>query len=299
MKNTIISILLLLTPLAVRADLNILSCEPEWGVLAKEIGGTLVNTSSATNALQDPHYIQARPSLISKVRKADLIVCSGAQLEIGWLPMLLKKGNNPAVMPGTHGFMETSSLVRRLEVPVSIDRSLGDVHPQGNPHVQTNPHNVALIAQALGARMEQLDPDNAANYKKGLEAFSKRWSTAMNRWEKRAVPLRGKRVITHHKSWVYLEDWLGMVEQANLEPVPGVPPTAGHLSKLLQQFGTHGADIIIRAPFQSSKASDWLARRTGIPAVMLPLTVGGSDNATDLFSWFDDILNRLLNEQKP
>jgi len=293
----LLALAFVLTPVAARANLSIFSCEPEWAALAEEIGGGHVDTSSATNPLQDPHYIQARPSLIARVRKADLVVCSGAQLEIGWLPLLLSKANNPRVLPGKNGFLETSTLVQRLEVPKSVDRSQGDMHPQGNPHIQTNPHNVARVAQALGQRMAELDPDNAAAYATATANFLERWNAAIGKWEDRAKPLAGKRVVAHHKSWVYLEDWLGLQEVGTLEPVPGIPPTAAHLSELLSQLGTDGsgAAFIIRAPFQSPKASEWLQERTGIPAVMLPLTVGGSDGAKDLFSWFDDILDRLLS----
>jgi len=299
MRNTTkiiaVAAFFLLTPMLATADLKVFACEPEWAALAEEIGGKAVKASSATNALQDPHYIQARPSLISRVRRADIVICSGAQLEIGWLPMLLNKGSNPQVMPGNPGHFVASDYVKRLDVPASVDRSQGDVHPQGNPHVQTNPHNILLIADALAARMTELDADNAGIYQSGLEDFSQRWREAISGWEARASSLRGKRIITHHKSWVYLENWLGMEEVANLEPISGVPPTAGHLSSLLKRFGNDGADIIIHAPFQSEKASKWLSERTGIPEIMLPLTVGGSDEATDLFSWFDDILNRLLS----
>ena len=294
MKNIIIAALFLLSPMLAAADLKVFACEPEWAALAKEIGGQAIKASSATNALQDPHYIQARPSLISKVRKADIVICSGAQLEIGWLPMLLRKGGNPGVMPGNPGYFVASDFVKRLNVPASVDRSLGDVHPLGNPHIQTNPHNILLVAEALAIRMAELDPDNANVYKSGLESFNQRWREAISGWEKRASSLRGKRVITHHRSWVYLENWLGLEEVANLEPVSGIPPTAGHLSSLLKRFDKGGADVIIHAPFQSEKASRWLSERTGIPEIMLPLTVGGSDAAKDLFSWFDDILDRLL-----
>ncbi len=298
MKNIIFVTLLLCAPLVSKADLNILACEPEWAALAQELGGDLVKTSSATNALQDPHYIQARPSLISKVRRADLIVCSGAQLEIGWLPMLLRKGNNPDVLTGGPGFLEASRYVKRLDVTLNSDRSQGDVHPQGNPHIQTNPHNINLVAEALTERMAQLDANNADSYHQRLLDFSQRWATAIGGWEKRASTLRGKRVIVHHKSWIYLEDWLGLKEVATLEPVSGIPPTARHLASLLNRFASNNdADFIIRAPFQSEKASLWLSERTGIPAVMLPLSVGGSDQSGDLFKLFDDILDRLLGAE--
>ncbi len=295
MKTIILVTILLFMPLVSKADLNVFACEPEWAALAEEIGGDKVKANSATNALQDPHYIQARPSLIAKIRRADLIVCSGAQLEIGWLPMLLRKGNNPGVMPGNPGFLEASRYVKRLDVVTNADRSQGDVHPLGNPHIQTNPHNIRLVAVAMAERMAQLDASNANAYQQGLEDFSQRWNAAITGWEERALPLRGKKVIAHHESWIYLENWLGLVEVATLEPVAGIPPTAGHLASLLDRFGdTSSADFIIRAPFQSEKPSSWLSERTGIPAVMLPLTVGGSDSSDDLFKWFDDILDRLL-----
>lgn len=294
MKKFSVLILLLLTPMIVNADLKIFVCEPEWEAVALVLGADKIEVSSATNALQDPHYIQARPSLISKVGRANLIVCSGAELEIGWLSMLLRKGNNPDVMPGTPGFLEASQYVQKLDVSSGNDRSQGDVHPQGNPHVQTNPHNILLVAEAMTERMAQLDTGNAATYQQNLSDFRQRWTVAMAAWEERAAVLRGKRVIAHHKSWVYLENWLGLVEVATLEPVSGIPPTASHLGSLLDRFGNKGADFIIRAPFQSAKPSEWLSERTGIPAVVLPLTVGGTDQASDLFTWFDDIINRLL-----
>jgi len=244
---------LLLAPLLGHAELRVFSCEPEWAALAEEIGGDLVEAYSATTALQDPHYIQARPSLIAKLRRANLLICSGAQLEIGWLPALLQKANNRDVRPGSRGYLEASKLVVRLDVTGSADRAQGDIHPQGNPHVQTNPHNMI-----------------------------------------KAAPLRGKRVITHHMSWVYLERWLGIVEVGNLEAVAGLPPTATHLSRLTKEFADGGADVIVRAPYQDDKPSQWLAERTGITAIVLPLSVGGTDGATDLFSLYDDIVDRLL-----
>jgi len=263
MMRVFIMMILLLAPLLSHAELRVFSCEPEWAALAEEIGGDLVEAYSATTALQDPHYIQARPSLIAKVRRANLVICSGAQLEIGWLPALMQKANNRDVRPGSRGYMEASNFVVRFDATASVDRAGGDIHPLGNPHVQTNPHNVAAVAGILAERMAEL-------------------------------PLRGKRAITHHKSWVYLERWLGIDVVGNLEAVPGLPPTATHLSKLTKEFTDGGADVIIRAPYQDGKPSKWLAERTGITAVVLPLTIGGTDGATDLFSLYDDILSRLL-----
>lgn len=280
-------------PFVANAELTIFACEPEWAALAEEIGGDHVRADSATTALQDPHYIQARPSLIAKVRQADIVICSGAQLEIGWLPALLQKANNRNVMPGTPGYMEASSFVVRLDATGDLDRAKGDIHPQGNPHIQTNPHNIAAVARELAKRMQSIDSVNSNTYGDNLERFITNWSAAMSRWEEQAADLRGKQAITHHKSWVYLFDWLGIEEVANLEAVPGLPPTTGHLGKLTSEFSDGGAAVIIRAPYQHAKPSEWLAERTGIKAIVLPLSVGGTEAATDLYALFDDIIARL------
>jgi len=294
MRQIFHACVLALTPLCAQADLNVFACEPEWAALATELGGDHVSAYSATTALQDPHYIQARPSLIAKVRNADLVICSGAQLEIGWLPALLQKANNPKVRPGAAGYFEASRYVQRLDATANLDRSQGDIHPQGNPHIQTNPHNVAAVAAALLNTMRELDAAQAQTYEARYADFSQRWQDAIRLWEDKAAPLRGKRAITHHKSWVYLERWLGITEAGNLEAIPGLPPTATHLSNLTKEFADRGADFIVRSPYQDSRPSQWLSERTGIPALVLPLTVGGTDQATDLFALYDDIIERLL-----
>ena len=297
MKYLIYLTFLIALPLVAQADLRIFSCEPEWAALADEIGRDKVITYSATTARQDPHFIQARPSLIAQVRRADIVICSGAQLEIGWFPKLLSKANNPGVQPGNPGHFVASSFVKKLQIPTSVDRSQGDVHPEGNPHVQTNPHNITLIAHALAERMQQLDSSNAENYANGLNDFLNRWHNAIIRWEQRGAALKGEKIITHHKSWLYLEEWLGMVEVANLEAIPGIPPSVSYLSELATQFSNGGADYIIRTPYQDSKPSLWLSERSGIPMLVLPLTIGGTDKVTDLFSMFDDIIEQLLGMQ--
>ena len=211
--------------------------------------------------------------------------------------MLLQKANNRNVTPGSSGYIEASALVERFDATANVDRSQGDIHPLGNPHVHANPHNISVVAVALADHMSALDPDNAAMYKSGLTDFLARWETAVAVWEEKAQVLRGKRVITHHKSWVYLQRWLGLIEVANLEAVPGIPPTVGHLSSLSSTFERGGADFIIRSPYQDQRASLWLSERTGIVPLELPLTVGGSDEAVDLFSLFDDIIDRLLGAE--
>ena len=294
MRRLMLTLLFVLAPGLASAELEIFACEPEWAALAEEIGGDLVDAYSATTALQDPHYIQARPSLIAKVRNADLVICSGAQLEIGWLPALLQKANNRKVLPGNDGYMEASSFVVRLDATANLDRAKGDIHPQGNPHIQTDPHNIAAVARTLSERLAKIDQVNSGIYAKNLKHFITRWEQALSGWEDLAEPLRGKRAITHHKSWVYLLRWLGIEEVEHLEAIPGLPPTATHLAKLTTEFSSGGADVIIRSPYQHAKPSEWLSERAGIPAIILPLTVGGTEGATDLFALFDDILERLI-----
>jgi len=285
----------LMTACSAQATVNVFACEPEWAALATELAGDAIKVSSATNALQDPHYIQARPSLIAKVRKADLLICSGSDLEVGWLPLLLRKGNNPKIQPGKPGYLMASQYVSRLEIPTSLDRAQGDQHAQGNPHIQTDPRNIAIVARMVSQRLQQIDPANTDDYQSKLAIFEDKWNSAVIRWQQQAAPLRGKNVVLHHKSWAYLNNWLGLRAVATLESKPGVPPSAAHLNQLLLGLKENPAAIIIRTPYQDGKPSQWLSKKTGIPNAALPFTVGGSDEANNLFSLFDTTIQILLN----
>ena len=284
---------LALLSLPAGAALRVFACEPEWAALAQELGGNLVDATSATTALQDPHQIQAKPSLIARVRNADLVVCTGAELEIGWLPPLLQQSGNAKVQPGQPGHFVAADLVRMLEVPGQLDRSQGDVHAAGNPHIQTDPRNIAAVAIALGARLQQLDSANAAQYAKRQGDFSQRWQQAMGRWTTQAAPLRGVAVASQHKGFAYLFDWLGLKEVAVLEPKPGVEPTVSNLQGVLAALKAQPARMVLHAAYQDPRASDWLGRNAGIPVVNIPFTVGGSAGAKDLFGLFDDTVARL------
>jgi zinc/manganese transport system substrate-binding protein len=277
-----------------RAALNVLATVPEWGALAQEIGGENVRVYTATGALQDPHRIDAKPSLIAQARKADLVVATGAELEIGWLPLVLRQSGNARVQPGAPGYFEAARLVAMLDVPQRLDRAEGDVHPGGNPHIQLDPRNILRVGDALAKRMGELDPAGAATYEGRWKSFGERWRAAMSRWEKKAVPLRGVPVLVQHRAFPYLIDWLGMKEVGALEPKPGVEPAPGHLEALLAAQKQRPARLILRAAYNDPRASEWLAARAQIPAVVLPFTVGGSDGAKDLFGLFDDTVDRLL-----
>jgi zinc/manganese transport system substrate-binding protein len=281
------------------AALRVFACEPEWAALAQELGGNLVQVSSATTALQDPHQIQAKPSLIAGVRNADLVVCTGAELEIGWLPRLLQQSGNAKVQPGQPGNLAAADLVRKLEVPTSLDRSQGDVHAGGNPHIQTDPRNIAVVATALAARLQQLDAANAAQYAQRQASFSQRWQQAIARWSAQAAPLKGATVVSQHKAFAYLYDWLGLKELAVLEPKPGIEPTPSQLQEVLATLKAQPARMIIYSAYLDPRPSEWLSANARIPAVKLPFTVGGSDAAKDLFGLFDDTVARLTAAAAP
>jgi zinc/manganese transport system substrate-binding protein len=277
-----------------QAALRVFACEPEWGALAQELGGALVDVSVATGALQDPHQIQAKPSLIARARNADLVVCTGAELEVGWLPVLLQQSGNAKVQPGQPANFAAADFVRKLDVPSQLDRAQGDVHAAGNPHVQTDPRNIAQVAVALAARLQQVDPAHADEYARRQAGFAQRWQQAVGRWTAQAAPLRGAPVVSQHKAFVYLYDWLGLKEVAVLEPKPGVEPTASHLQEVLSALKATPARMVLYAAYQDPRPSQWLSRNAGIPAVQMPFTVGGAEGAKDLFGLFDETVARLL-----
>ena len=293
MKSVLISVLLAVSwPCA--AALNIFACTPEWGALAKELGGDKVSVYTATTALQDPHRIEARPSLIARGRSADLVVCTGAELEIGWLPLVQQQSGNASIQSGQPGYFEAADCVALIEKPVRLDRSLGDIHAAGNPHIHLDPRNVAEIAAALGERMAVLDAKEAGHYRERTRAFLDRWREAMARWEKQGAALKGLPLVVHHRDFTYLIHWLGMREVGSLEPKPGLPPSTASLTELLAKLKQTPAKAVLRAPSNDARPSEWLAQRAAIPALMLPYTVGGNDQAKDLFSLYDDTLARLL-----
>lgn len=278
---------------AAQTPVRVLACEPEWAALAEEIGGNDVVVHSATHGRQDAHHIRARPSLIAKVRRADILFCSGAELEVGWLPVLMQRGARRIVQPGQPGHIMAADHVEMLERPEVVDRSLGDIHPSGNPHVHLDPRNIAILAEILANRLVHIDPSRSDAYLERLASFQARWTSAMAGWHERAEHMRGMKVIVHHKAWPYLLHWSGLERVASLERVSGIPPTASHLAQVFEQARNSGTKAIIRAPFEPVDASNWLFKKTAIPVVELPFTVGGHPEAKDLFSLFDVTLTLL------
>jgi zinc/manganese transport system substrate-binding protein len=279
--------------LTAHAKPNVFACEPEWASLAEELGGDKVAVYQAISPKQDPHRVQARPSLVARMRSADLAVCTGADLEVGWLPVLMQSAGNRNIQQGQPGLFLAADFVQRLDVPTHVDRSMGDVHPYGNPHIQLDPHNIAKVARALSERLAQIDSTDAAYFKTRGDDFQTRWAKATARWESEAAGLKGLRVVTYHRDAVYLTAWLGMDLIMTIEPKPGIPPSASQLAELLSKLKSDPADVIVRMAYNEPKAPEWLGERTGLPVVELPFTVGGTPEAKDLFGVFDDSIARL------
>ena len=289
-----VAALALIAALPASAALNVFATVPEWGALADELGGDNVKVYIATSAAQDPHHVEAKPSLIARARGADLVVATGAELEIGWLPLVLQQAGNPKVQPGQPGYFEAAAFVNLLDKPARLDRSEGDVHPGGDPHIQTDPRNIALVAAALAKRLAEVDPANADAYRTRYAAFDTKWRAAIARWEREATPLKGVPIVVQHKAFTYLIAWLGLNQIAALEPKPGVEPTTAWLTEVLALLQRQPAKMVLRAAYQSDRASQWIAERAKLTPVVLPFTVGGDEQAKDLYSLFDDTVARLL-----
>jgi zinc/manganese transport system substrate-binding protein len=287
------ALLIILTCGPAQAAVKILATTADWGALATELGGDRVSVYVATNALQDVHRVDAKPSLVARARTADLVFATGAELEIGWLPVLVQESGNPRIQPGTPGYFEAASQLNLLEVPTRLDRSLGDIHPQGNPHLQLDPRNIAVVAKALTTRLTQLDAGNAEYYRQRGSDFDARWTQAIGRWEAKAATLKGIPVVVMHRDQAYLCHWLGLQEVAAIEPKPGVPPSAGYLGQLVSKLSASPPKLILLNAYNDAKAANWLSERVHVPVVILPFSVGGTPEAKDLFGLFDDTITRL------
>ena len=286
-------VLSLATTLA-HADLKVFATVPEWGALAETLGGDKVKVFTATTGLQDPHRIQARPSLIARARTANLVIATGGGLEDGWLPVVQRESNNPEILPNRPGYLAATQYVRMLDVPVTVDRTMGDVHAGGNPHIQTDPRNLLPIAKAVSARLQRLDPENATYYQNQLTQFEQSWQANLQRWQQQAAPLRGAKVWYQHDGFPYMNAWLGLNQVGILEPRPGVEPSSRQLADILQRQQTLQGRMVIASAYLNDAPSKWLAEKANIPMVVLPFTVGGNEQVKSLTALYDDTLQRLL-----
>ncbi len=280
------------------AQIKVFACEPEWKALAEVIGGEKVTAFSATTAFQDPHYIEAKPSLIAKVRNTDMIFCAGANLEESWLPLLLRQSDNSRIQLGKAGYFLAVDQVLAIEIPdvQETKSSHGHIHSAGNPHVHLDPYRLIEIGNAFFKRLEYIDRNNSSYYRSRFEAFKQEWQQLIARWEKLGEKLKNKKAIVYHKNWSYLANWLNIQVIGEIESKPGVPPTSSHMAQLLSLVKEQKPDFILVTTYQDDKGPQWLSQKSSVPVVHLPFTVGGNKVATDLPKLYESIISLLLKQ---
>lgn len=283
MFQTIIKLIifcfLLLIPLSAFADLDIVATVPDLAAIAKQIGREMVEVTALSLPTQDPHFVDARPNLMLDLNQADLLLLTGLDLEIGWLPVLLTGARNPDIQRGTRGYLDCSQFVDILEVPVEqIDRSMGDIHPGGNPHYLFDPNQAILVAEGITQRMKELDYTNAQNYENNLQSFVQQLQTKIQQWESRLSDYKEVPIICYHKSFVYLSKWLEFNEVAYIEPKPGIPPNPSHVATVMGVAQTRQVPIILQESFYPSNVATLIAQNTSSVLVTLP---GGTNFRED------------------
>ena len=281
-----------LWPRFARADLEVVTTVPTLAAIAKAVGKEHVSVTSLSLHTQDPHFVDAKPSLALKLNKADLLLAVGLRLESGWLPNLQRGARNAEILPGADGYLDCSTFARLLDKPKNIDRSEGDVHPGGNPHYLFDPRQIAHVAIGIAGKLSNLDPDHAGDYRDNLRALLKSLLKARKKLEKRMKKHRGSRVIAYHRSWVYLVEWLGLRQVAYLEPKPGIPPNPGHVARVLVKARKQGVKVIIQESHYPDTTAKLVAKKSGATLVVLP---GGVDvnGGESLVSFVTTLVKRL------
>lgn len=287
---SLLLLMLLATP--GRAELQVFACEPEWAALTKVLLPS-ADIRTATTHLQDPHYIEARPSLIAAMRGSDIAVCTGASLESGWLPVLLQRAANPQIQTGRPGLFYASEHTDLYSAHDHVDRSLGDVHPEGDPHVHLDPDRVPEIAKALTERLRELSPEDSAAIYRRYISWRAHWIRQRNDWREAGQALEGKAVVVQHSSFGYLLRWLGVETPLDLEPKPGLPPSAAHLGELKSAPALDRAGLILIADYQDPEAAQWLSESSGLPVLSLPSTVTDDPKTDTLATLITTIVDQL------
>jgi zinc/manganese transport system substrate-binding protein len=284
----------LLNDVALAASLRVVATTEDLAAIAREVGGPLVAVESLTRGTQDPHFLEARPSMILKASRANLFIEMGAELEMGWAPSLLIGARNPAIQPGAPGFLDVSNHIELLDVPTGrVDRSQGDVHPSGNPHYQLDPENGKIIAQSIAKRLEVLLPNQSGRISQNLKEFNRKLDEAITRWKSQIKPYEGTKVVTYHKSWSYFARRFGLDVVGYVEPKPGIPPSPAHIHQLIALMKQENARLIIMEPYFSRSIPDLLARETGAKVLVLPPSVGGTEDVKTYFDLFGYLISQL------
>jgi ABC-type Zn uptake system ZnuABC Zn-binding protein ZnuA len=283
-----------------QAKLNVVASTPDLGSIAREIGGDRVEITNLAKGTEDPHFVDAKPSFIRILNQADVLIEGGADLEVGWLPPLVLNSRNPKIQLGLPGRIIAAEVIRLLEVPAGpIDRSLGDVHPFGNPHFTLDPVNGKLIARLLAERFCAVAPGDCEAFKANLKQFEDKIDARLAVWKKQMAPLRGTKAVSYHKSYSYFAERFGLRVVNTIEPKPGIPPSAAHVRDLVAQMKAEGVTLILVEPNRERKTPAFLAQETGAKVVLVPSMVGGTKEAGDYPALFDSIVKAMLEAIGP
>lgn len=279
------------------AKLRVVTTLPDFAQLVEELGGERVESQALIQGTEDAHFVDPKPSHVVRLNQADMVVLIGLDLEIGWLPTLLRQCRNATLQPGSIGYFDASTAIVPKEVPLNIDRSMGDLHPGGNPHYYTSPLEMKRVAEALSARLMKMDPEGKAVYQSLLEAFRAKYARKMEEWSTAAAPLKGKNVVQYHKGWAYLLDWLGMKSVGALEPKPGIPPSASHVTKLLRLVQSQNVEFVLQTVYESKRLSKVFASKSGAKLLVMPSMVGSYPDVKTIWDKWDKMI-AMLTESK-
>jgi zinc/manganese transport system substrate-binding protein len=292
---------ILLGAVAARADgrLTVMTTTEDLAALVREVGGDRVSVESMARGYQDPHVVEAKPSFMLKLNRADLLVVVGRELEIGWLPPLVTQSRNAKIQVGGAGYLDASQDAQILELPTGqVTRAMGDVHPQGNPHYWLDPENGRRIARTVQRKLAQLQPADAAYFGQRLADFERRLTEAERRWQARTAPLKGLKVVSYHRSWPNFAAYFGLEVVGYVEPKPGIPPSPAHTLELIQQIKRQGVRLILVEPYFDLKTPNAVARETGAKVLVMAPSVGAEKEITDYFALFDYDINLILSALK-
>jgi len=293
MKLILHSLFILLLANTSLSQVNIVTTYPYIEDIVKQVGKENVQVVSLARGDYNPHIIIPKPSFIAKARKADLLIINGAQLEIGWLPPILKQANNADVQPGGKGFLDLSTCVHLIDIPASVSRELGDVHPDGNPHFYLNPDNIPIIAKAIVNKLCELDPKNLSAYHSNLDAFTLLWQNRMKIWEGKMNHLKGIKVIEYHKVFDYFLHRFGLILSGTIEPLPGIPPTTKHIAEVEKLINRESVGFILQDVYNPQDASQFISKKLGIKMIAVPHDVGSVKEADGIVQLYDEIVRRL------
>ena len=297
LARTLVAMLLMWAgPAWAQGTLNVMTTTEDLASIAREVGGDRILVDSIARGYQDPHFVEAKPSFILKLQRADLLVVVGRELEIGWLPPLIQQSRNAKIQPGANGYLDASLQARILDIPQGqITRAMGDVHPLGNPHYWLDPENGKVIARAIAARLSELRPNDRTFFDQRLADFANRLTDAQKRWMSMVAPYRGIKVVTYHRSFTNLADRFGLNVIGYIEPRPGIPPGPQHTLDLVNEMKRQNVKIVLVEPYFDLKTPNAIGRQTGARVLVLPPSVGGTKDVSDYFKLFDYDISLLVD----